>query len=101
MNQIEEINTEGSRILIVDDDEIIRKLLRRVLERSGFVVDEADSGEGAIECIEANEPDLILLDVVMDGIDGFVTCRRIKEMPEPIFVLHEYFDKRVLQERCQ
>ena len=81
MNQPEEINTEGSRILIVDDDEIIRKLLRRVLERSGFVVDEADSGEAAIECIEANEPDLILLDVVMDGIDGFVTCRKIKEMP--------------------
>ena len=80
MNQTEEINTEGSRILVVDDDEIIRKLLRRVLERSGFVVDEADSGEGAIECIEANEPDLILLDVVMDGIDGFITCRKIKQM---------------------
>ena len=81
MNQTEEINTEGSRILVVDDDEIIRKLLRRVLERSGFVVDEADSGESAIECIEAHEPDLILLDVIMDGIDGFVTCRKIKEMP--------------------
>jgi len=81
VNQSEEINTEGSRILVVDDDEIIRKLLRRVLERSGFVVDEAASGEGAIERIEANEPDLILLDVVMDGIDGFVTCRRIKQMP--------------------
>ncbi len=81
MNQTEEINTEGSRILVVDDDEVIRKLLRRVLERSGFVVDEADSGEGAIECIESNEPDLILLDVVMDGIDGFNTCRKIKQMP--------------------
>ena len=81
MNQTEEINTEGSRILVVDDDEIIRKLLRRVLERSGFVVDEADSGESAIECIEAHEPDLILLDVIMDGIDGFVTCRKIKAMP--------------------
>jgi len=81
VNQTEEINTEGSRILVVDDDEVIRKLLRRVLERSGFVVDEADSGEGAIECIESNEPDLILLDVVMDGIDGFNPCRKIKQMP--------------------
>jgi two-component system sensor histidine kinase/response regulator len=75
----------------VDDEEIIRKLLRRVLERSGFVVDEAGSGEGVIECIEANEPDLILLDVVMDGIDGFITCRKIKEMPSlkevPIIVV--------------
>ena len=81
MNQVGKINIEGSRILVVDDDEIIRKLLRRVLERSGFVVDEADSGEGALECILANEPDLILLDVVMDGIDGFITCRKIKAMP--------------------
>lgn len=78
VNQAAEINIEGSRILVVDDDEIIRKLLRRVLERSGFVVDEADSGEEAIGCISVNVPDLILLDVVMDGIDGFITCRKIK-----------------------
>ncbi|MEO0508922.1 MAG: response regulator [Verrucomicrobiota bacterium] len=72
------IGIDGARILVVDDDEIIRKLLRRVLERSGFVVDEAHSGEDALVCIEANLPDLILLDVVMDGIDGFITCRKIK-----------------------
>lgn len=74
------INIDGSRILIVDDDQIIRKLLRRVLERSSFIIDEAESGELAIKCIEANKPDLILLDVVMDGIDGFITCRKAKEM---------------------
>ena len=80
MKQAEGINTEGSRILVVDDDEIIRMLLRRLLERSGFVVEEADSGESAIECINAHVPDLILLDVIMPGIDGFVTCRKIKKM---------------------
>ncbi len=80
MNEIVKINIEGARILVVDDDEIIRKLLRRVLERSGFVVDEAASGESAMQCIEANRPDLILLDVVMDGIDGFITCRKVKSM---------------------
>ena len=78
MNQPVPINIDQSRILVVDDDEIIRKLLRRVLERSGFVVDEAASGEGALQQIEAHHPDLILLDVVMDGIDGFITCRKIK-----------------------
>ena len=72
------IDIDQSRILVVDDDEIIRKLLRRVLERSGFMVDEAGSGEAALEQIHANKPDLILLDVVMDGIDGFSTCRKIK-----------------------
>ncbi|MDQ8195379.1 response regulator [Coraliomargarita sp. SDUM461004] len=78
MNQPVSINIDQSRILVVDDDEIIRKLLRRVLERSGFVVDEAGSGEAALEQIQAHSPDLILLDVVMGGIDGFITCRKIK-----------------------
>ncbi len=73
-----ELNIEGSRVLIVDDDEIIRKLLRRVLERSGLIVDEAASGEGALDAIERAVPDLILLDVVMDGMDGFQTCHQIK-----------------------
>jgi len=80
VNSTDNLNIEGSRILVVDDDEIIRKLLRRVLERSGFIVDESDSGEAAIQCIVENQPDLILLDVVMDGIDGFITCRKIKSM---------------------
>jgi signal transduction histidine kinase len=81
VNHSEEINTEGCRILVVDDDQTIRKLLRRVLELSGFVVDEADSGERAVERIKASEPDLILLDVLMGGLDGFNTCREIKQMP--------------------
>jgi len=80
VNLAEEIKIEESRILVVDDDEIIRKLLRRVLERSGFIVDEAASGEQAIGCIDRNPPDLILLDVVMDGIDGFITCRKVKNI---------------------
>lgn len=77
-NEPTSIQIDHSRVLIVDDDEIIRKLLRRVLERSGFVIDEAASGEQALEQIEQNPPDLILLDVVMDGIDGFQTCRKLK-----------------------
>lgn len=78
MNQPVSISIDQSRILVVDDDEIIRKLLRRVLERSNFVVDEAVSGETALKQIAAHHPDLILMDVMMDGIDGFSTCREIK-----------------------
>ena len=81
MNQIEAVNIEGARVLVVDDDAMIRQLLRRILERSGFVVDEADCGVGALACIVANVPDLILLDVVMAGMDGFMTCRKLKAMP--------------------
>lgn len=80
MNKAESISIEGARILVVDDDAIIRKLLRRVLERAGFVVDEAGSGEAAIELVQDTVPDLILLDVVMDGLDGFSTCSEIKKI---------------------
>ncbi|MEM8867937.1 MAG: response regulator [Verrucomicrobiota bacterium] len=80
ITEADRIEIDGARILVVDDDEIIRKLLRRVLERGGFSVDEAASGEDALARIESQKPDLILLDVVMDGIDGFNTCRRIKAL---------------------
>ncbi|MEN8661337.1 MAG: response regulator [Lentimonas sp.] len=78
VNESQVTNTEGARILVVDDDAVIRKLSRRVLELSGLVGDEADSGEVAIKCIEENTPDLRLLDVMMDEIDGFITCRQAK-----------------------
>jgi two-component system sensor histidine kinase/response regulator len=81
VDRVENINIEGSRVLIVDDDRISRQLLRGILERNGLVVDEADCAEAALACILVNEPDLILLDVVMAGVDGLMTCRKLKAMP--------------------
>lgn len=81
MDSTAEIPIQGSRILIVDDDEMIRKLLRQILEQNGFSVFESDSGEAALDSVRTQAPDLILLDVIMEGIDGFTACRSIKEMP--------------------
>jgi PAS domain S-box-containing protein len=65
-------------ILIVDDDSTNLKVLFRFLKESGFKVLVAQDGESAIEKLQEVSPDLILLDVMMPGIDGFETCRRLK-----------------------
>ncbi|WP_157218366.1 response regulator [Flavisphingomonas formosensis] len=72
---------EGGLILIVDDDADARAMLQQALTGAGFVVASACDGEDALTRIEEARPDLILLDAVMPGIDGFETCRRIKARP--------------------
>jgi DNA-binding response OmpR family regulator len=67
------------RILVVDDDRLIRRTLTAVLRPEGFAVIEADSGEKALELYDKTRPDLVLLDVVMPGINGFETCRRLRD----------------------
>lgn len=67
-----------SRILVVDDLVENAELLRDILEGEGHGVVIADSGERALEMIAAETPDLILLDIMMPGMDGFEVCRRLK-----------------------
>ncbi|MBD2483269.1 response regulator [Planktothrix sp. FACHB-1365] len=69
-------------ILIVDDNLTNIKLLLDILNQSGFRVSIAKSGENALVKLQENLPDLILLDVMMPGIDGFETCRQLKENPK-------------------
>ncbi len=71
----------SSKILIIDDEEDIRILLKYTLEKEGFDVDVADNGESGIQKAESNTPDLILLDVMMPGIDGMETCERLRQNP--------------------
>ena len=70
--------TNEGVILIVDDTSTNLEVLLDVLEDSGFKVLVAEDGESAIEGVEYAPPDLILLDVLMPGMDGFETCRRLK-----------------------
>jgi putative two-component system response regulator len=69
-------------ILVVDDDEDQRRVLAQLLKRYGFEVITAADGEEALELVKSDEPDLVLLDVNMPGLDGFEVCRRIKANPE-------------------
>lgn len=70
----------SAKILIVDDDEAFRRLLNRALEKE-YVLTQAAGGEEALRHLVAFEPDLILLDIAMPGIDGYETCRRLKTHP--------------------
>lgn len=74
-------NGDGPRILVVDDDVDVRKLLRRMLSIEGYAVAEAPDGPSALAEVEAFAPDLILLDVMMPSIDGNEVARRIKQNP--------------------
>ena len=65
------------KLLIVDDDEAFRRLVARVL-RHECAVEQAASGEQALGMLDVHAPDIVLLDIMMPGLDGFETCRRIK-----------------------
>ncbi|MDZ8051627.1 MAG: sensor histidine kinase [Aulosira sp. ZfuVER01] len=72
------VNDKQSLIMIVEDNPTNAKLLFEFLQISGFRVLVAKSGESALEKLQVVSPDLILLDIMMPGIDGFETCRRLK-----------------------
>jgi phosphoserine phosphatase RsbU/P len=69
------------RVLIVDDVAVNLKLLRAILLRAGHEVIEATSGQEALERVREAAPDLILLDVMMPGMDGYEVCRLLKADP--------------------
>ena len=68
----------STRILTVEDDERIRTSVRLALEEEGWVVDEAASGEVAAEKFSATPADVVLIDIMLPGIDGFELCRKIR-----------------------
>jgi putative two-component system response regulator len=72
----------NERILVVDDEAAVRDGLQALLERKGYVVRAAESGANALDECVSFRPDLILLDVLMPGQDGFDVCREIKSNPE-------------------
>ena len=65
-------------VLIVDDEEMTRDLLRLMLRGTGLTIHEAEDGYIALEQIEVHEPDLIILDVMMPGLDGLAVCRKLR-----------------------
>ncbi len=77
-----EVETRGAQVLIVDDLPENLRILRGMLEAEGYRITVSPNGEVALRIAPTVEPDLILLDVMMPGIDGFETCRRLKEDPK-------------------
>jgi signal transduction histidine kinase len=73
------IDLKGRRILAVDDDRINLRIIGGILRTEGYEIADAASGEQALEVYAAFQPNLVLLDVMMPGIDGFTTCRTLKK----------------------
>ncbi|PTX94245.1 hybrid sensor histidine kinase/response regulator [Opitutus sp. ER46] len=69
----------GRRILIADDDRLNIRILAGILRREGYEIADADSGERALTSYAEFQPNLVLLDVMMPGIDGLETCRRLRQ----------------------
>lgn len=77
-----------ARILVVDDEERIRRLLRMYLEKEGYEIEEAENGEIALQKALEDEFDLIVLDVMLPGIDGVEVCERLRQQKAtPIIML--------------
>ena len=79
---------EKPKILVVDDDARIRKLLRIYLEKADFCVSEAENGLEALLQLQQDKPDLVVLDIMMPVLDGLETCRQIRKLGNtPILLL--------------
>jgi len=78
----------GTNILIVEDDERIRTAVRLVLEEEGHLVIETESGEAALEVFAHDPSNVVLIDIMLPGIDGFEVCRRVRRLSDvPIIMV--------------
>jgi two-component system, OmpR family, response regulator MprA len=80
-------HTGRVRILVVDDDRPVRESLRRSLTFNGYDVELAADGFEALRAVAANRPDAMVLDVMMPGLDGLATCRRLRSVGDDLPVL--------------
>jgi DNA-binding response OmpR family regulator len=79
----------ADRVLVVDDEPMVRDVLARYLARDGFEVETAADGEAALAAFESDRPDLILLDLMLPRVDGFEVFRRLREggVASPVIML--------------
>ncbi|MBI2433907.1 MAG: response regulator [Candidatus Hydrogenedentes bacterium] len=95
---MDDFSLAGRKVLVVDDLEQNVEVLRRFLEPMGFEVHSASHGEEAIEVVNASPPDVLLLDLVMPGMDGFEVCRRLKRSEQtrhiPVIIITGVSDKQ-------
>ena len=90
-------NVGSGRLLVIDDNPQNVLLIRGQLEREGYVVDSALNGQEGLDLALAQAPDLILLDIMMPGLDGYQVCQLLRENEPtravPVIVLTSLSDK--------
>ena len=77
----------GTRILTVEDDERIRTAVKMALEDEGWIVEEAETGEVALEAFNRSPTDVVLIDIMLPGVDGFEVCRSIRRTSDVPIVM--------------
>jgi len=77
----------SATILVVDDEPQIRRVMRTTLTSNGYTVIEARSGEEALEIMQKERPELVLLDVNMPGMGGLAACREIRDRSEAAIIM--------------
>jgi DNA-binding response OmpR family regulator len=87
-------------VLVVDDDEMIRRLVRAVLEADEFEVAEAPDGEAALKLASETGPSVVVLDIMMPGLDGVEVCRRLDHETSKVVILTARDDPQ-LEDECR
>jgi DNA-binding response OmpR family regulator len=86
-----------THVLVVDDEQYITKLVERTLKDAGYAVTVANDGISALRMLAEKEPDLVLLDIRMPGLDGFQVLKRIREVSDvPVLMLTAVLEKTAL-----
>lgn len=70
------------KVLVVDDEMVMRSLVTIAIQRNGFVVADADNSAQALSYLDKTTPDVIVLDIMMPGMNGIDLCRRIRKRPD-------------------
>jgi len=87
----------AKKILIIEDDKFLRKVINKKLSKEGYLVVEAIDGEKGLEAIEGEKPDLILLDLILPGMDGFEVLAKMKKESSlsriPVIILSNLGEK--------
>lgn len=95
----EPVTAEGRRILVLDDDESVRQVLVETLRARGYVVFQAASGEEALDALAEIDPDLLVLDFLMPGLNGAEVARRARQMRphQKLLVVSGHLDSMALE----
>jgi DNA-binding response OmpR family regulator len=84
----------GARVLVVEDDESIRAVVRRLVRIAGAEIIEAESGEDGLRALYAGRPDIVVLDIDLPGIDGWQVLERVRQLADvPVLMLSAHDDE--------
>jgi DNA-binding response OmpR family regulator len=88
------MSLDGAQVLVIDDDETIRALLRRIVEMAGATATEAGTGEDGLRALYAGRPDVVILDIGLPGLDGWQVLERIRQLTDlPVVMVSAHDDE--------